>query len=318
MPHQFNDNDYFLLKFNYDESLVSIARSLGCRWVVSEQGWAIYRSKENLESLVRAFSEISIVDTSKIGITSVEESSAGKSNRIPEAYANLLIRKGYAEEAISIYRSLFREFINYFSEKKLNEISPEEALAYIDSQVRSKKITGKTLEQLIEAINLYYVDILKDKELKYSIKDEEKEQTAGKEVSRKELKQMLRVTKNVKHKALMSLLHSTELKRSELINLKKTDVDLKTRQIKSNTVKKKKKNEQKEKIVMIEPETNRMLQHYLELYKPENWLFEGAKGKKYANSSILSVLRRASFKAGLDKKIPKSKRDPERESNWGS
>ena len=68
LPHQFNNNDYFLLKFNFDESLVSIARSLGCRWVVSEQGWAIYRSRENLRALIRAFSDISIFDTSKIGL----------------------------------------------------------------------------------------------------------------------------------------------------------------------------------------------------------------------------------------------------------
>ncbi len=313
LPHQFKDNDYFLLKFNYDESLVSIARSLGCRWVVSEQGWAIYRSVKNLNSVVRAFSEISIVDTSKLGATTFKEASEDAFEQVPEEYSNVLIRKGYTEEVVSIYRSLFREFINHFSGRKLKEIDPEEVLAYVDSQAQVKKISGKTLDQLVQAINLYYGDILKRKKLKYPLEDPEKEVRAKNEVSEKELKQMLKVTKNLKHKAMMSLLHSTELKRSDLIDVKKKDVDLKTSQIKLETGK-----DKKVKTVLIEPDTNKLLKRYLDLYKPQSWLFEGVNGNKYANSSILSMLRRASFKAGLDKKVPKSKRNPESETNWGS
>ena len=313
LPHQFKDNDYFLLKFNYDESLVSIARSLGCRWVVSEQGWAIYRSIENLNSVVRAFSEISIVDTSKIGINSFEETSERSFEQVPEEYSNVLIRKGYTEEVISIYRSLFREFINHFSGRKLKEIGPDEILEYVENQVKVKKITGTTLAQLVKAINLYYGDVLKRKKLKYPLDEVEKEKSAKNEVSEKELKQMLRVTKNLKHKAMMSLLHSTELQRSDLIDLKKKDVDLKASQIKLKTTE-----DKEDKTVLIEPDTNKLLKRYLDLYKPQSWLFEGVNGNKYANSSILSMLRRASFKAGLDKEVPKSKRNPESETNWGS
>lgn len=313
LPHQFNDNDFFLLKFNYDESLVSIARSLGCRWVVSEQGWAIYRSAENLNALVRAFSEISIVDTSKIGITSLEETSEGKIDQIPEAYSSMLMRKGYPKEVISIYRSLFREFISHFSGKKISEISPDDVMAYLKGQARSKKITGKTLDQMIEAINLYYVNVLKRKKLTYPTEEQEEEKNTTNQVSDKELKKMLKVTKNVKHKAIMSLLHSAELQRSELIGLKKKDVDLEEGKINVRTT-----GSKDVKKVVLEPDTNHLLQHYVKLYKPKNWLFEGAKGQQYANSSILSVLRRASFKADLDKKIPRSKRDPESETRWGS
>jgi site-specific recombinase XerD len=313
LPHQFKNNDYFLLKFNYDESLVSIARSLGCRWVVEEQGWAIYRSPENLGSVVRAFSEISIVDTSKIGITSFEETAEGRYDQVPEAYSNVLIRRGYTKEVINVYRSLFREFINHFSGRNPQDLGRDEVTAYLESQVKAKKIAGKTLEQLIDAINLFYVDILKRKKIEYPPAEAEKRKKIRQRISGKDLKQMLKVTKNIKHKAMISLLNTSDLKRSELIDLKKKDVNLNNRQI---NVKKSK--QEQDKKVMIEPETNLLLRHYLEVYKPESWLFEGAKGKKYANSSFLSVLRRASFKADLDAKIPRSKRDPESETNWGS
>jgi len=313
LPHQFNDNDYFLLKFNYDEGLVSIARSLGCRWLVPEQGWAIYRSRENLRSVVRAFSDISIVDTSKIGIASLNETYGGRIKEVPEEYSNVLIRKGFNEKTIRIYKTLFREFVNHFPDKKLKEIDSEAVLAYLKDQIRIKKISAKTQEQLIEAINLYYGDILKRENLQYPLETPVKGKNSQPRLSKKELALMLKVTKNVKHRAIISLLDSTDLKRSELVGLKKEDVNLEAKRIKPKRTK-----DQKNKEVVLEPKTKEILRHYLELYKPELWLFEGANGKKYANSSILSVLRRASFKAGLDKEIPKSKRDPESETNWGS
>ena len=313
LPHVYNDNDYFLLKFNYDESLVSIARSLGCRWVVPEEGWAIYRSRENLKSVVRAFSDISIVDTSKIGKIAVDDSPGARFREVPEEYSNALIRKGFNEETINIYRSMFREFLNHFPERQLKDIAETEVRSYLEDQTLGKKISGKTQKQLIEAINAYYVDILKRKELIYPLEKPEQKEKSRRAPTKKELSRMQRVTKNPKHKAIMSLLHSTGLKRNELIDLKREDLDLKKRSVKVKTGK-----EPKGKTIPLEKETSDLLEHYLELYKPEKWLFEGEKGKQYANSSILSILRRASFKAGLDKRIPKSKRNPGSEINWGS
>lgn len=319
LPHQYNDNDYFLLKFNYDESLVSIARSLGCRWVVSEEGWAIYRSRENLSSLVRAFSDISIVDTSKIGKINLEENGESRFKDVPQEYAQALIRKGFNEETRSIYKSLFREFVNHFSQRKLREVSQEEVREYIAGQIRSKKISGQTEKQLIGAINLYFADILKRKELMYPLEEAAKNESRQNGPTKKELSRMIGVTKNPKHKAILSLLQATGLKRSEVIDLKRSDLDLEKKCVMSDPGNLQKKEESSsEKAIILEQDTVDHLKHYLELYKPKEWLFEGTQGNKYADSSILSVIRRASFKAGLDRKIPKSKRNPDSEVNWGS
>ena len=313
LPHQFNNNDYFLLKFNFDESLVSLARSLGCRWVVSEQGWAIYRSRDNLEALIRAFSEISIFDTSKIGIIDAEEDYGERIAEVPEAYSHMLIRKGYSEEKAQVFKSLFREFIHAFKERKLKEIEQDEIVTYIEDQVRGKKISAKLEEQLVDSINLYFHGILKRKELIPTGAEREKSGRMGKSISQKELRRMLSVTQNVKHKAVMSLLYASDLKRSQLIELEKSDIDLKSKVI--NT-----RNEESDKPVRLklDESSKELLEKYLEVYQPDKWLFEGSKGDQYANSSILSVVRRASYKAGLDEKIPKKKRNPENETNSGS
>ena len=313
LPHQFNNNDYFLLKFIYDENLVSIARSLGCRWVVSEQGWAIYRSRENLKALIRAFSDISIFDTSKIGIIDAEENYGDRIPEIPEAYSQLLIRKGYSDETVQVYKSLFREFIHHFKNKKLKDLKQEDLVSYIQKLVGGKNISGKSEKQLIDALNFYFTGIMKHKALDYPLVKREKSGPSKRKVSRKDLDRMLEVTPNVKHKAVMSLLYASDLQRAQVVELSKDDVNLEKMTIETTSGE-----ENKPVTLKLDEASGKLLDQYLEVYKPDKWLFEGAKGDKYSKSSILSVIRRASYKAGLDEKIPKRKREPENEINWGS
>lgn len=313
LPHQFNNNDYFLLKFIYDESLVSIARSLGCRWVVEEQGWTIYRSRENLKALIRAFSEISIFDTSKIGITDAEEDYDGRITVVPEAYSQLLIRKGYSEKIVQVYKSLFREFIHNFKNKELKELKQEDLISYIEEQVIGKNISGKSENQLVEALNFYYSGILKRSALEFPLIKRERSGRNQKKVSRKELVRMLKATPNVKHKALMSLLFGSDLQRDQLVKLEKEDVNLDKMTINTTSGE-----EETPVTLKLDGESKKLLNQYLKVYKPDKWLFEGAKGDPYSKSSIVSVIRRASYKAGLDEKIPKTKRESENEMRSGS
>ncbi len=313
LPHQFNNNDYFLLKFNYEESLVSIARSLGCRWVVEEQGWAIYRSRENLKSLIRAFSDISIFDTSKIGILDAEEDYGDRITVVPEAYAQLLIRKGYSEEVVQVYKSLFREFIHHFKGKKVKDLKHEDVVHYIEEQVAGKKISGKSEKQLVDALNFYYSGILKRKALMYPLVQRQSSGRNQSKVSRKELVRMLEATPNVKHKAVMSMLYTSDLQRSQLVDLKKDDVNLE-----KMTIRTKNREAKKPVTLKLDEDSKELLDQYLKVYKPDKWLFEGAKGDQYSKSSIMSVIRRASYKAGLDEKIPKTKRKPDNETRSGS
>ena len=313
MPHQFNNNDYFLLKFNYEESLVSIARSLGCRWVVSEQGWAIYRSRENLESLIRAFSDISIFDTSKIGIVDAEEDYGEHVTTVPEAYTQLLIRKGYGDEDVQVYKSLFREFIHHFRDKKLKDLKYEDLVSYVEEQVAGKKISGKSEKQLVDAINFYYTGILKRRELAYPLVKRENSGRSRTKFSREELVRMVNATPNVKHKAIMSLLYASDLQRAQLVELEKDDVNLDKMTISTTS------GEARKPVTLkLDNDSRELLDHYLKVYKPDKWLFEGAKGDQYSKSSIMSVVRRASYKAGLDEELPKRKREPENEMRWGS
>ncbi len=61
----------------------------------------------------------------------------------------------------------------------------------------------------------------------YSIERPRKEQELRQVLSKEEILAMITNTNNIKHRCIVSLLYSAGLRRSELLNLKLTDIDSK-------------------------------------------------------------------------------------------
>lgn len=298
LPHVFDSNDYFLLKFNYDESLISIAQSIGCRWVVEDEGWAIYRSKSNLNTLVRAFGDIAIVDTSKIGFNSDRDENTLEFSDIPEEYLELLIQEGYDDKKIQVYASLFREFVHFFKGKDLKKISAEEIADYQKYLIQVKKVSGSTRIKAFHALKLYFEKILKWDwdQFEKAAQESELNDRPLDQISEKEITRMINVTQNLKHKAIIDLLYFSGLQSYELINLRIDDVNFDKKEVLIKGEK-----EVPDRFSILLDESKHILSSHLKLNKPSRWLFEDQEGNQYSVSSILSLIRRASFKAGLGK-----------------
>lgn len=98
---------------------------------------------------------------------------------------------------------------------------------------------------------------------------------------------------------MLSLIYSCGLRRSELLNLKPTNIDSKRNLIHIKQAKGK-----KDRIVPLSPKILEQLRAYYLAYKPTNWLFEGnCKGEKYSEQSLQSVLKQAVSKAGINKPV---------------
>ena len=97
----------------------------------------------------------------------------------------------------------------------------------------------------------------------------------------------------------MSLIYSAGLRRSELINLKITDIDSKRGLIKIEGAKGK-----KDRYSLFSSLLVVQLRAYYKKYKPHAWLFEGPEaGTRYSPTSIANVLHEASIKAGIRQKV---------------
>jgi len=91
--------------------------------------------------------------------------------------------------------------------------------------------------------------------------------------SKEEVKQLLEVLPNVKHRAMLSLIYACGLRRNELLSLMITSIDSKRklmmiRQAKVN----------KDRIAPLSDKLLELLRTYYKTYTSEDWHFEGLEG----------------------------------------
>jgi len=88
------------------------------------------------------------------------------------------------------------------------------------------------------------------------------------------------------------------LRRSELINLKITDIISEREQIRIAGAK-----GNKDRYSLLSLKLLNELREYYKQYKPQYWLFEGTPGKQYSASSIVQILTKGCQLAGIKRRI---------------
>jgi len=291
-----NNHLYLLLKFKYDDELMRLAKSIGCRWSIPKRAWYIFHSQENVSLIKRTFfqkAELKFINSN------LEQQPSKKeiiNKPIPEEYRNLLIRRRYSENTIKVYTSMFQSFLNYFSEKSLDEINEDDIRKYQDYLVSNRKVAISTQNQAINSIKFYYEKVKRLEKLDLHFDRPIREKKLPEIVSENEVFKLLHVTTNVKHKAIITMLYSSGLRRGELINLRLKDIDYD-----KNIVFVRGGKGKKDRTTILAVNAILVLKKYINLYNPNYWLFEGVGRKQYSSTSIVSILRKASIKSKLNK-----------------
>ncbi len=219
-------------------------------------------------------------------------------NQVLQQYRNRLIQRRYSKNTISIYCNYFEDFYNYFKNTKLQNIIPDQINTYILNLIETKNISISQQNQRINAIKFYYEKILgKDKQY-YTLHRPKKEQKLPKVLGKDEVKRILSSVNNVKHKCILMLIYSAGLRRSELIDMKISDIDSERMVINIKGAKGK-----KDRISLLSKNTLMILRDYYREYKPQTFLFEGQEGGKYSATSVANILKRAAKKAGIQKTV---------------
>lgn len=162
--------------------------------------------------------------------------------------------------------------------------------------IETKNISISQQNQRINAIKFYYEKILgKEKQL-YNLHRPKKEQKLPKVLSKTEIKRILNASENIKHKCILMLIYSAGLRRSELIDLKISDIDSERMVINICGAKGK-----KDRLSLLSKNTLALLRIYYKEYKPQIFLFEGQDGEKYSATSVANILKNAARKAGINK-----------------
>lgn len=217
--------------------------------------------------------------------------------KCPQTMLDKLTELRYSPSTLKTYGSLFEEFINHYPTEDIDQIDEVKIIAFCRYLVTDRKVSASYQNQAINAIKFYYERVLGSKRKFYFIERPNKEKTLPVVLNTDEIKQILNVTENLKHKTILALIYSAGLRISECINMKIKDIDSKRMQIRISQSKGK-----KDRYTLLSQKTLVLLRTYFLEYKPKDYLFESPTLEQYSASSIQAIFRASCVKAKITKK----------------
>jgi len=272
-------NNQLLIKFDYDETLISLIRSIqGTSWSKSLKAWYILNTKDNLNIILKLFEKITTVDFSKIGKSApFKRNLTEEQKQLLNQFYLFLKGKRYSQSTIQTYTFFIADFINFHTKTPLAEL------------------TNRAVELFIK---IFTVFCPQTKIHNLSLERPKKSRMLPSVLSQEEVLRIIQLTKNLKHKAIIVLLYSSGLRIGEVTNLLLKNIDILRRQIKVEKGK-----GRKDRFVVLATSYLPLLQNYLTTFKPALYFIEGPTGKKYSESSIRKFLFKSVQKAGISKKV---------------
>lgn len=257
----------------------------GCRWSATRQVWHLPDTEEN--RLTFGLTLLSKTLPNDEGFRSLEN------------FKRWLRSKRYSENTIATYLDAAKSFLVFFNDRALNEITNDDVLVYNNEYILGNNLSASYQNQIVSAIKLFFRTVHDRKIEIDSIHRPKRSRVLPNVLSKEEVKLILESQSNIKHKAMLSLIYSCGLRRSELLQLKPANIDSKRNIITILQAKGK-----KDRISPLSPKVLEILREYYKSYKPTVWLFEGqTKGRQYSEQSLQSVLKQAVFKAGISKPV---------------
>ena len=189
--------------------------------------------------------------------------------------------------------------MNYLNEKPLGEVTNKDVEHFLEDVFVPKKYSVSSHRQFISAVKLlkaFYPECTIATE---HLKRPKKSKYLPLVLSKEEVIDLLRCTKNLKHRAVLAMIYSAGLRISELLNLQLRHIDIDRRQI---IVKNSKG--RRDRIVILAESFIPLLLNYINSYQPKNYFVEGFKeGEKYSAESVRGFLKVSCKNANIQKRV---------------
>jgi integrase/recombinase XerD len=216
-----------------------------------------------------------------------------------EIFKKYLNTKRYSANTVKTYSEALQTFLFYYNHKNIKDISNQDVVEFYNDYILEKKLSVSFQNQIVNAVKLYFKTIKETAINVDKIYRPKREKLLPNVLSKEEIKKILNVHTNIKHKAMLCLIYSCGLRRSELLTLKPNDIDSKR-----NLVIIKQAKGKKDRIAPLSPAILEILRDYYKQYRPKDWLFEGQHpNTPYDERSLGSVLKQALQKAGINKPV---------------
>lgn len=309
-----NNRVKVFMKFDYDAKAIELIKTLpGVKWSHSNKCWHIGYHPEAQNLIRNTFKHTGVYIQTLNDINDVMKPRPAEikkpSDALPDLnkpkkekvdqFKNWLRSKRYSESTIDTYADSLSTFLRYYANKPFSEIDNVDVIRFNNDYILQNKFSSSYQNQVVNAIKLFFRTIENKVMETEKVHRPRTEKLLPNVLSKEEIKLILNAHGNIKHKAMLSLIYSCGLRRSELLNLKLNDIDSKRGLVIIRYAKGK-----KDRIAPLSEKILDLLRDYYIAYKPKQWLFEGQEeNTPYAENSLANVLKQALEKSKIQKPV---------------
>lgn len=302
-----DNEERLFLNFLHDKDLAVLVKSLpDARWSEIHQTWHI---RYDLPSLNKARNRLknaaqldyrSLIDKENELIPSDRNYIHGRLSEITEninSFEQYLNHKRYSESTLKTYCGSVKQFLLHVN-KPIEQVTNKDLVSY-NSYLKREGFSHSFQNQVASGLRLFFRRIHNKEFDTEKIERPRLERKLPNVLSKQEISSLLSSIKNLKHKAMLSLIYACGLRRSELLELTPHDIDSKRgvviiRQAKGR----------KDRLVPLPGKILHLLREYYKAYRPSKWLFEGQiKGTQYSPASLSKILKNGLEAAGIKKPV---------------
>jgi len=155
-------------------------------------------------------------------------------NNSNKSFESLLTKemqiRNYSGRTIKTYCSLLSNY-ELIVQKPLREVTTEDFKSRLHYLIKEKGASTSTINQLISAFKIFYVDVCHREWEEFHVKRPRTEKKLPVVLSLEEIGRLISVTSNLKHKAILMLTYSAGLCRMEVLQIKPKDIDSERMQV---------------------------------------------------------------------------------------
>ncbi len=203
--------------------------------------------------------------------------------------------KRYSWRTIKSYKNCLRQFIRYYDDVKPSQISRKMINAYLAHLVKDKGVSVSHQSQVMSALKMFYAEVVMQEDKVAGLFQPKKPQKLPKVLLEEEILALFRAVDNLKHRCLLMLVYSAGLRLGEVIRLKISDLQPGQNRLYVRCGK-----GQKDRCTILSPNVWTLLRQYLDVYRPIEWVFEGAEGGQYSERSVQEVFTRAKIRSQIN------------------
>jgi len=197
--------------------------------------------------------------------------------------------RNFSKQTIKDYIYSVGKFLEYSANKGLNEDSVKN---YVQNGLKNKN--PSSVRKDLFAIKFFFDKVLKQK---LNLPNPKKNNVLPDILTIEEIKKLIESANNIKHRLIIKLLYGCGLRVSEIVNLRKDNLNFEEGLIKIKLAK-----GRKDRFVKIPESIRSELENYSNLLN-HDILFPSNRGGKLTKDTIQKIVQTSARKAGITKRV---------------